>query len=95
MDCLNFVKKGSKFIFDSFDYAEYKKKGVAIIHWLPVQKDLVNTTLLMPDAKESKGLAEPLVAKLKVGDVIQFERIGFCRLDNRNRNKLEFWFAHR
>ncbi len=95
MDCLNFVKKGSKFIFDSFDYAEYKKRGTAIIHWLPVQKGLVNTNILMPDGKEIKGLAEHSVIKLKQGDIIQFERTGFCRLDKKNKNKLEFWFLHR
>ena len=90
MDCLNFVKKGSKLIFDSIDYAEYKKHGVGIIHWLPVQKDLVKTEVLMPDAKVKKGIAEPGIKKLKQGDIIQFERFGFCRLDGK-----QFWFTHK
>jgi len=94
MDCLNFTKKGSSFIFDSFDYAEYKKNNGAIIHWLPAQKDLMDTTILMPDGKAAKGLSEPLVNKLKQGDIIQFERTGFCRLDKKNKT-LEFWFANR
>jgi len=52
---------------------------------------LAKVELLMPDNKLIKGLAEPLVKKLKQGDTAQFERIGFVRLDQ----KLKFWFGHR
>ncbi|MEM4200526.1 MAG: glutamate--tRNA ligase, partial [Nitrososphaerales archaeon] len=30
---------------------------------------------------EVRGFAEPSVAKLKVGEVVQFIRFGFCRID--------------
>ncbi len=95
MDCLNFKKKGSKLIFDSLEYKKYKKNGDLIIHWLPKQKDLVKVEILMPDKKLIKGLAEPMVKKLKENDVIQFTRFGFCRLDKKEKNKLGFWFAHK
>jgi hypothetical protein len=65
------------------------------MHWLPAQKSLVDAEVLMPDAKIVKGLAEPDVLKLKVGDIIQFERFAFCRLDNKAKNKLVFWFTHK
>ena len=32
--------------------------------------------------------------KLKVGDVVQFERAGFFRLDAKKKGVYEFWFAH-
>ena len=73
----------------------YEEKGEKIIHWLPKQKDLVKTEVLMPDKKLIKGLAEPMVEKLKENDVIQFARFGFCRLDKKEKNKLCFWFTHR
>ena len=95
MDCLNFKKKKNKLIFDSKEYKNYKKKGDKIIHWLPKQKDLVKVEVLMPDKKIKKGLAEPLVKKLNVNDEIQFERFGFCRLDNKEKDKLKFWFSHK
>ncbi|MEM4267100.1 MAG: hypothetical protein QW404_03545, partial [Candidatus Nanoarchaeia archaeon] len=41
------------------------------------------------------GLAEKDVKKLKVGDIIQFERFAFCRLDKKEKNKLVFWFTHK
>src|SRR3989344_413026 len=95
MDCLNFKKKGHKLVFHSLEHKDYKEGGDFILHWLPKQKDLVKTEVLMPDKKLIKGLAEPMVEKLKENDVIQFARFGFCRLDKKEKNKLCFWFTHR
>ncbi len=95
MDCLNFKKKGNKLIFHSLEHEKFKKKGDMIIHWLPKQKDLIKTEILMPDKKLIKGIAEPLVKKLEENNVIQFIRFGFCRLDKKEKNKLSFWFAHK
>ena len=95
MDCLNFRKKGNKFVFDSLEHEKYKKNPGIIMHWLPKQKDLANAEVLMPDKKLIKGIAEPLVGKLKENDVIQFARFGFCRLDKKEKNKLRFWYAHK
>lgn len=94
MDCLNFVKKKNQFIFDSLDYDKYKKYGEKIIHWLPVQKDLLKVEVLMPTKEVKKGLAEPLVKNLKIGDIVQFARFGFCRLDKKEKDKLMFWYTH-
>ncbi len=95
MDCLNFRKKGSKFVFDSLEHEKFKKNPGIIMHWLPKQKDLVKVEVLMPDKKIVKGVAEPLVNKLKESDVIQFARFGFCRLDKKEKNKLVFWYTHK
>ncbi len=94
MDCLNFKKIKNKFSFDSLEYEKYKSHGDKIIHWLPVQKDLVKVEILMPDKRIAKGFAEPLVKNLKVGDVVQFSRFGFCKLDKKEKNKLMFWYTH-
>ena len=95
MDCLNFKKKGNKFIFHSLEHEKFKKGGDLIIHWLPKQKDLVKTEVLMPDKKLIKGVAEPMVKKLKEDEVVQFVRYGFCRLDKKEKNILRFWYAHK
>ncbi len=39
-------------------------------------------------------LTENDLEKLKIGDTIQFERFGFCRLHKKEKENLEFWFAH-
>ena len=92
MDCLNFRKKGKKLLFDSLDYETFKDKGKKIIHWLPADNN-VDISLLMPDKKLVKGKAETGVKKLKKGDICQFERVGFVRLDN--KKDMNFWFGHR
>jgi len=94
MDCLNFVKKTDKFVFDSTEHEKFKEQGDKIIHWLPVQKELVNVEVLMPNKKLVKGKGESSLKKLKEDDVIQFSRFGFCRLDKKEKYKLVFWYTH-
>src|SRR3989338_2294789 len=94
MDCLNFTKKKNNFVFDSLEYEKYKQKGDRIIHWLPVQKDLIKAEILMPNKEVKKGLAEPMARNFKVGDTVQFSRFGFCKLDNKKSDKLVFWYTH-
>lgn len=90
IDCLNF--KDSK--FTSKDFTDFKGKNK--IHWLPNDKEqLVDVEILMPDNTTKKGVAEKTLKLLKVGDVIQFERFGFCRLDSKEGNKYSLWFTHK
>ena len=49
----------------------------------------------MPDKKLKVGLGESGLSYLKVGDIVQFERFGFCRLDRIEGKKLVFWFTHK
>ncbi|MBW3016785.1 glutamate--tRNA ligase, partial [Candidatus Woesearchaeota archaeon] len=98
MDCLNFRKEKDKFVFDSVEYEKYKGKGEKIMHWLPVGQTVEVSVIAPGDAAAegiitTEGIAELTVKSIKEGDVVQFERFGFCRLDN--RKKLEFWFAHK
>ena len=93
MDCLNFIKKENKFVFDSLDYKKFKDKGEKIIHWLP-ECELINVEVLMPDGTIKKGLGESNLKDLKEGDIIQFERFGFARLDKKRKDKFIFWFTH-
>lgn len=86
MNLFNF--KNEEFLSKELD------KKAKLIHWLPYRKDLIKVEILMPDKTLRKGLAEKSVKKLKVGDVVQFVRFGFCRLDKKEKNKLSFWFTH-
>jgi glutamyl-tRNA synthetase len=75
------------------DVSTFKEKGKGMFHYLPASNNL-DAEVLMPDKEVVKGLCEASVKNVKVGDVIQFERFGFCRLDNITNNKYYFWFTH-
>jgi glutamyl-tRNA synthetase len=66
-----------------------------IIHWLPASKDLIKVEILMPNKEMKKGVAEKAVKKMKLGEVVQFERVAFCRLDKKGKDKMTFWYTHR
>jgi len=59
-----------------------------VTHGLP-------THLVMPDGGVSRGLSEPSVGGLKVDDIVQFERIGFARIDQVSKAQVRAYFAHR
>ncbi len=91
MDCLNFTASGERFVYDSDKVEEYRKRGKKIIHWLPA-KGNAEAEILMPDATTAKGLAEGNTSKIKEGEIVQFARFGFCRLEN--REKMQFIYCH-
>ncbi|MCB9362703.1 glutamate--tRNA ligase [Candidatus Woesearchaeota archaeon] len=96
MDLLNFRKEGASLTFVSTDVDDYKKEGKGIMHYLPVDDHLVKVEVLMPDHQVVLGVAEPLVhQQVKVGDIIQFERFGFVRLDSVEDEVYKFWFTHK
>lgn len=95
MDCLNFRKEGKRYKFDSIDYQKFKKRGKKIMHYLPLQDDLLHVEVLMPDHTVQRGLAESSVSELKVGAQVQFERFGFVILDSIEADKYSFWYTHK
>jgi len=89
MHLFNF--KDGKFVSEGLD----ENLKAKMIHWLPVSKDLVKVKVLMPDGKEVKGFGEPGLENVKVGEMVQFERFGFVRLDEKKKGEGSFWFAHK
>lgn len=73
-------------------FVSMENKNIPKIQWVTHG---LHVHLVMPDAFESRGLGEPLVASLKVDDVVQFERIGFARIDHVSKAEVRAYFAHR
>jgi len=82
------IKLGEKSEFTSRE-----NKEIPRIHWVPTDF-AVRTEVIMPDGNIISGFAEKNIEKLKVDDIIQFERFGFCRLDKKEKDKIIFCFAH-
>jgi glutamyl-tRNA synthetase len=64
------------------------------IQWV---QDHIPAEILMNDRPSSQpkmGYCEKACQSLKEGDIIQFERFGFCRLDRKEKDRLVFCFGH-
>ena len=49
----------------------------------------------MDDASVKEGIGEMALCDLSVGDIVQFERVGFARLDEIKDDELIFYYAHK
>ncbi|MEM3693472.1 MAG: glutamate--tRNA ligase [Candidatus Bathyarchaeia archaeon] len=67
--------------FHSEGLLEARKVGAQLIHWIPASGG-IETTVLMPDASKVKGISEESCKELKVGQIVQFERFGFVRIES-------------
>lgn len=74
-------------------YREAKAVGAPLIHWIPASTG-VKTSVVLSDATAVEGVAEDQCKTLRQGDIIQFERFGFARIDEVN-GYLVAYFAHR
>ena len=70
------------------------KKKVKYMQWLPVTAKNIKVKIVMPNGKAVSGIAEEETANVKIGDIIFLERVGFVRCHKKEKNGLEFWFAH-
>ncbi len=102
MDNINFKVKDSEYVFDSQEYINFKEtpnNNKKIIHFLPNDDfQLIDATVFTPEHDLFKGKAEKNIEQLNIGDIIQFERFGFCRLDSieekEGKKTYNFWFTH-
>ncbi len=92
MDCLNFSKSRGKFVYKSRTIDEYRQGGERIMHWVATS-DAVPVEVLMIDGSTAKGLGESSLKSLNVGDIVQFNRFAFCRLEKKD-STLVFVYTH-
>ena len=96
-DAMNIIKiDDNNYEFAGLTIEEFKtkdKKG-SIIQFVPKDGEEVEVELLMPDTSIKKIVCESNVRELEEGEVIQFERFAFCRLDKKDKNKITFWYSH-
>ncbi|UCH56766.1 MAG: glutamate--tRNA ligase [Candidatus Bathyarchaeota archaeon] len=78
--------------YHSKDHLEARRAEAPFIHWLPEGVG-VEARVVMPDASVKQGLAEPGCVGLTAGEMIQFERFGFVRVDS--ADPFVAYYAHR
>lgn len=79
--------------FVSEAYEDARNVKAQLIHWVPVGND-VASRVVMPDASVTEGVAEAACRQLKPGEIVQFERFGFVRIDHINK-ELTAYFAQK
>ena len=94
MDAVNVEISGGDVNYHSTSFEDAREVKARIIQWVPVE-DNVNVKIVMSDASIKTGLGEGALRDLSVGDIVQFERVGFARLDEISDDELVFYFAHK
>jgi glutamyl-tRNA synthetase len=101
---IHIIERGDPFIGEYVEGSENEVKEIPKIQWVP--QDHRDVEILVPDLlfideefnPESltvlRGVAERSVESLSVGEIIQFERFGFCRMDAKG-DVYRFVFTHR
>jgi glutamyl-tRNA synthetase len=78
-------------VYDGDSLNEARTAKAHIIQWLPAQQTIPCTLVTMEG--DINGLCEPDVAK-EEGNVVQFERIGFVRIDAVTKSGIRAYFTH-
>ncbi|MBN1431243.1 MAG: glutamate--tRNA ligase [Methanomicrobiaceae archaeon] len=91
------VKIGNEGEKPSFEYSgdsleDARKEKSPIIQWLP-EHGHIKCTLMTPEGK-TEGICEETVCNEK-DRVVQFERVGFARIDSVSDSGIVAYFAHR
>jgi glutamyl-tRNA synthetase len=80
----------AKFAGKSLD--EARKAKAPIVQWLP-PAHTIPCVLHTPDG-DQRGYCEPMVA-LDMGKVVQFERVGFVRIEKATAMLIDAYWGHR
>lgn len=94
MDAINIEIADDKITYHSTSFEDARDVKAKIIQWVPFNSN-VNVKIVMDDASVKSGIGEDALRNLSVGDIVQFERVGFARLDEITDDELIFYFAHK
>jgi glutamyl-tRNA synthetase len=84
------TKKGIKATFHSTDVETARINNAPMLQWTPVDRN-TPVNILMPSGTNIHGFAEPDLRKVQTGEIIQFERFAFCRIESVNSSVNAIW----
>ncbi|MFB6281455.1 MAG: glutamate--tRNA ligase [Haloferacaceae archaeon] len=84
-------RTGDELAWTGEDIGVVRDEGVPVVHWVPAGASLP-TRLRTPDG-DVRGRAEPAVADAAADEVVQFERVGFARVDEAGERPVAY-YAH-
>ena len=93
LGCVKYTRDTFQFTGDDIDAV--REEGVDVIHWVPAEPSVPVRMRTMDG--DVTGHAEPGIAEYDTDDVLQFERIGFVRIDDTDpddESEAVVYFAH-
>jgi len=85
-------RAGDRLVATGDDIEVVRSGDADVIHWAPAE-GTVPVRMRTPDG-DVTGVAEPDFAGTAVGDVVQFERVGFARVDDHGDEGSVVYWAH-
>jgi glutamyl-tRNA synthetase len=79
--------------FISESYEDARKRGTQLIQWLPSERN-IDVGLLMPTGTSIEGIGENTLSGASVDAMVQLVRIGFARIDQTSKDKVQAIYAH-
>ncbi|MFC7072324.1 glutamate--tRNA ligase [Halovenus rubra] len=89
--CVEHTESGFKFVDASLDVT--REENVDIVHWVSAT-DTQPVKMRTPEGDIS-GVAEPGLSTYDTDEMVQFERVGFARIDKQSEDETVVYFAHR
>ncbi|MEF8779905.1 MAG: glutamate--tRNA ligase, partial [Haloferacaceae archaeon] len=86
------ARRNGSFVPTGDDIAAVRKENVPVIHWVPAAGG-VDVRMRTPDG-DVRGVAEPDFAGTDVDELLQFERVGFVRVDEHAEGESIVYYAH-
>jgi len=90
LGCVRLTAEGFEYTGDELDVT--REEGVDIVHWVPADRNLPLRLRTMDG--DVSGVAEPGVREYDEGEMLQFERVGFARLDSHGEGETVAYYAH-
>ncbi|MFB6126460.1 MAG: glutamate--tRNA ligase family protein, partial [Halolamina sp.] len=85
-------REDDAFVATSDDIDVVREGDVSVVHWVCAEESV--PVRLRTPAGEETGRAEPTVADDEPDAVVQFERVGFARIDRHDDAETVTFFAH-
>jgi len=85
------VEEKVRGVFRGYDLKEARKRKARFIHWLP-EKGNLEVRVVRPEGSDS-GFGEKGLENEETGNIVQFERYGFCRIDEKG-STITLYFTH-
>ncbi|PSP81509.1 glutamate--tRNA ligase [Halobacteriales archaeon QS_1_68_20] len=90
LGCFRHTREALQYVGDDIDAVS--EEGVPVVHWAPAEEN-VPVRLRTMDG-DVTGVAEPGFADVGVDEIVQFERVGYARVDETGEEETVAYFAH-